>query len=31
MSPIPPETVVVIHGLWMNGAEAGLLRHRLSD
>jgi pimeloyl-ACP methyl ester carboxylesterase len=28
---IPPETVVVIHGLWMNGAEAGLLRHRLSD
>ena len=29
--PIPPETVVVIHGLWMNGAEAGLLRHRLSD
>jgi pimeloyl-ACP methyl ester carboxylesterase len=27
----PPETVVVIHGLWMNGAEAGLLRHRLSD
>jgi pimeloyl-ACP methyl ester carboxylesterase len=26
-----PETVVVIHGLWMNGAEAGLLRHRLSD
>ena len=31
MSPIPPETVVVVHGLWMNGAEAGLLRHRLSD
>jgi len=31
MSPFPPETVVVIHGLWMNGAEAGLLRRRLSD
>ena len=31
MSPFPPETVVVVHGLWMNGAEAGLLRHRLSD
>jgi pimeloyl-ACP methyl ester carboxylesterase len=32
MSPIPPpETVVVVHGLWMNGAEAGLLRHRLAD
>lgn len=28
---IPAETVVVIHGLWMNGAEAGLLRHRLGD
>ena len=28
---VPAETVVVIHGLWMNGAEAGLLRHRLSD
>lgn len=28
---IPAETVVVIHGLWMNGAEASLLRHRLSD
>jgi pimeloyl-ACP methyl ester carboxylesterase len=26
-----PETVVVIHGLWMNGIEAGLLRHRLSN
>jgi pimeloyl-ACP methyl ester carboxylesterase len=25
-----PETVVVIHGLWMNGIE-GLLRHRLSN
>ena len=25
------EIVVVIHGLWMSGAEAGLLRHRLSD
>lgn len=31
MSPIPPETVVVVHGLWMNGVEAGLLRRRLSD
>lgn len=31
MGDVPPETVVVIHGLWMNGAEAGLLRHRLSD
>jgi pimeloyl-ACP methyl ester carboxylesterase len=29
--PAPAETVVVIHGLWMNGAEAGLLRHRLTD
>ncbi len=28
---IPPETVVVIHGLWMNGVETGLLRRRLSD
>jgi len=27
----PEETVVVVHGLWMNGAEAGLLRHRLTD
>ncbi len=27
----PAETVVVVHGLWMNGAEAGLLRHRLAD
>jgi pimeloyl-ACP methyl ester carboxylesterase len=25
------EIVVVIHGLWMNGVEAGLLRHRLTD
>ena len=31
MVDVPAETVVVIHGLWMNGAEAGLLRHRLSD
>jgi pimeloyl-ACP methyl ester carboxylesterase len=31
MSPIPPETVVVVHGLWMSGVEAGLLRRRLSD
>ena len=28
---VPPETVVVVHGLWMNGVEAGLLRRRLSD
>jgi len=28
---VAAETVVVIHGLWMNGAEAGLLRHRLAD
>jgi pimeloyl-ACP methyl ester carboxylesterase len=27
----PPETVVIVHGLWMNGAEAGLLRHRLAE
>ncbi len=26
-----PGLVVVIHGLWMSGLEAGLLRHRLSD
>lgn len=25
------ETVVVIHGLWMNGIECGLLRRRLSN
>ncbi len=25
------EIVVAVHGLWMSGAEAGLLRHRLSD
>lgn len=25
------ELVVVIHGLWLNGAEAALLRHRLRD
>ncbi|MCL4720822.1 MAG: alpha/beta hydrolase [Gammaproteobacteria bacterium] len=25
------EIVVVIHGLWMNGAEASLLRHRLTS
>lgn len=31
MVDVPAETVVVIHGLWMNGAEASLLRHRLSD
>lgn len=28
---VASELVVVIHGLWMNGAEASLLRHRLSD
>lgn len=25
------EVVVVVHGLWMNGVEAGLLRQRLTD
>jgi pimeloyl-ACP methyl ester carboxylesterase len=30
-NPVPEETVVVVHGLWMNGAEAGLLRHRLTE
>lgn len=25
------ETVVLVHGLWMTGIEAGLLRHRLTD
>lgn len=27
----PAETVVVVHGLWMTGTEAGLLRKRLTD
>lgn len=25
------ESVVLVHGLWMNGAESGLLRHRLQS
>lgn len=25
----PADTVVMVHGLWMTGAESGLLRHRL--
>lgn len=28
---VPEEVVVVVHGLWMSGMEAGLLRQRLSD
>jgi pimeloyl-ACP methyl ester carboxylesterase len=27
----PPDTVVLVHGLWMTGAESGLLRHRLES
>jgi pimeloyl-ACP methyl ester carboxylesterase len=26
-----PEIAVLVHGLWMNGVEAGLLRHRLES
>lgn len=29
MSPVSREPVVLVHGLWMNGAEFRLLRHRL--
>jgi pimeloyl-ACP methyl ester carboxylesterase len=28
---MPPEIAVLVHGLWMNGIEAGLLRNRLES
>ena len=29
MAATPRDPVILVHGLWMNGLEFGVLRHRL--